>query len=121
MLNSVIIHGRLTKDIELKQTNNGAAVITFSVANDRFVNGEKKTDFFDLIAWNQNAKFINQHFKKGDGIIVVGRLQNREYVDSNGNNRRIIEIVVDRVEFAGGNKEKTANAESADEIPNFEP
>ena len=119
MLNSVIIHGRLTADIELKQTNNGAAVVAFSIANDRYSNGEKKTDFFNILAWNQNAKFINSHFKKGDSIIVVGRLQSREYVDSKGVNRKTVEIVVEHVEFAGGNKEKTA-AESGDAIPNFD-
>lgn len=117
MLNQVIIHGRFTKGVELKQTNNGAAVVAFTLANDRIVNGEKKTDFFDVIAWNQNAKFINQFFKKGDGIIVIGRLQTREYVDSKGNNRKTTEIVVDRVEFAGGNKAKNANADSEGENP----
>ena len=115
MLNSISIHGRLTRDIQLKQTNNGAAVVTFSIANDRFVNGEKKTDFFDVIAWNANAKFINQHFKKGDGIIIIGRLQTRDYTDKEGNARRAVEIVVDHVEFAGGNKtEKTDSADSGD-------
>lgn len=117
MLNTVIIHGRFTKDIELKQTNNGAAVVTFTLANDRIVNGEKKSDFLDVIAWNQNAKFINQYFKKGDGIIVIGRLQTREYVDTKGNNRKATEIVVDRVEFAGGNKAKNTNADSQPENP----
>lgn len=110
MLNNVIIHGRLTADIELKKTNGGADVVTFSIANDRYSNNEKKTDFFNVLAWNQNAKFINKNFKKGDGIIVLGRLQNREYVGSDGKNHKTTEIIVDHVEFAGGNKEKTAAA-----------
>ena len=112
MLNNVIIHGRLTKDVQLKQTNNGAAVVAFSVANDRFVNGEKKTDFFDAIAWNANAKFLNQYFKKGDGIIIIGRLQTRDYTDKDGNARRTVEIVVEHIEFAGGGNKADKPAES---------
>lgn len=115
MLNSVTIHGRLTKDTELKQTQGGAVVLAFSVANDSFVKGQKKTDFFDVIAWNQNAKFINSHFAKGDGIIICGRLQTREYTDNAGNQKKAVEIVVDRVEFAGGNK--SANPKPVSDVP----
>ena len=104
MLNSVIIHGRLTKDTKLKPSEGGAVVLAFSVANERFVKGQKKTDFFEILAWNKNAKFINSHFSKGDEIIIVGRLQTREYTDKAGNQKKAVEIVVDRVEFAGVNK-----------------
>jgi single-strand DNA-binding protein len=114
MLNSIAIHGRLTKDTELKQTQGGAVVLSFSIANDRFLNGQKKTDFFDVIAWNQNAKFINQHFKKGDGIIIIGRIQTREYTTQDGTTRRVVEIVVDRVEFAGGGTKTEKTADSGD-------
>lgn len=123
MLNSIIIHGRLTKDTELKQTQGGAAVLAFSIANDRFVNGQKKTDFFDVIAWNQNAKFIHGHFNKGDNIIIVGRLQTREYTTQDGATRKVCEIVVDRVEFAGGGQkadkpaETDKPADSGDDLP----
>lgn len=113
MLNSVIIHGRLTKNTELKKTNGNADVLAFSIANDRFVNGQKKTDFFDVIAWNQNAKFINGHFSKGDNIIIIGRLQNREYTTQDGTTRKVSEIVVDHVEFAGDGQ-KTENKPAAD-------
>ena len=109
MLNNVIIHGRLTKDVQLKKTSSGADVVAFSIANDRFVSGEKKTDFFDVIAWNANAKFVNQYFKKGDGIIIIGRLQTRDFTDKDGNARRTVEIVVDRVEFAGGGNKTEKN------------
>ena len=119
MLNNVTIHGRLTKDIQLKQTGNGSTVCAFSIANDRYINGEKKVDFFDVIAWNASAKFISQHFGKGDGIIIVGRLQSREYTDSDGKNRKIMEIVAEKTEFAGGNRNDNRNnmtetAESGD-------
>lgn len=114
MLNSVIIHGRLTKDTELKKTNGGVDVLAFSIANDRFVNGQKKTDFFDVIAWNQNAKFIHGHFNKGDNIIIVGRLQTREYTAQDGATRKVCEIVVDRVEFAGGGQKADKSADSAE-------
>ena len=117
MLNSVTIHGRLTKDTELKKTNGGADVLAFSIANDRFVNGQKKTDFFDVIAWNQNAKFIHGHFSKGDNIIIVGRLQTREYITQDGATRKVCEIVVDRVEFAGGGQKTDKPADSGDDLP----
>jgi single-strand DNA-binding protein len=95
----------------LRTTQGGVSVATFTVAVDRDFQqgGEKKVDFFDVIAWNASAKFISQHFGKGDGIIIVGRLQSREYTDSDGKNRKITEIVAEKTEFAGGNRNDNRN------------
>lgn len=106
MLNQIIIHGRLTNDpsMQIKNTNNGSIVLPFSVACDRWNNGTKTTDFFDVIAWNNTASFIAKHFKKGSDIIIVGRLQARSYETQDGEKRKVCEIVVNSVEFVGGSK-----------------
>lgn len=103
MLNCIVIHGRLTRDASLKNTNGGSIVTSFSIACDRFSNGNKTTDFFDVVAWNNTATFISNHFKKGDNIIITGRLQTRSWTTETGENRKTTEILVLNVEFAGGN------------------
>ena len=78
MLNRIIIMGRLTKDPELRRTANGTAVTSFSVAVDRDFksqNGEKETDFIDVVAWRNTAEFVCQYFSKGRMAVVEGRLQ----------------------------------------------
>lgn len=95
--------GRLTKDVELRQTQNGTNVATFSIAVDRRArgeNGERQADFFDCVAWRQTAEFVKQYFGKGRKILVEGTLQNREYTARDGTNRKLTEIIVDNVEFA---------------------
>ena len=87
MLNTVIIEGRLTKDPELKTTPNGISVSTFAVAVARDyknANGEYDSDFFECVAWRNNAERISKYFHKGDGVGIVGRLQTRTYKDKNG-------------------------------------
>lgn len=95
--------GRLTKDPELRQTQNGTNVATFSIAVDRRArgeNGERQADFFDCVAWRQTAEFISKWFGKGRKILILGSLQNREYTAQDGTKRRITEIIVDECEFA---------------------
>ena len=94
--------GRLTKDVELRQTQSGVPVATFSIAVDRRakVNGERQADFFDCVAWRQTAEFVKTYFGKGRKILVEGSLQNREYTAQDNSKRRITEIIVDNVEFA---------------------
>ena len=88
MYNKVIMMGRLTRDPELKTTPNGVSVCKFSIAVDRrFQNKgeEKKTDFFNVVAWRQTGEFVSRYFGKGNLILVEGELQTRSYVDKNGN------------------------------------
>lgn len=107
MLNKVIISGRLTRDPELRQTTTGTSVCSFSVACDRDYkpeNGERETDFVDIVAWRGTGEFVSRWFGKGDAIIVDGRLQIRDWTDKDGNKRRSAEVVADNVYFAGSKR-----------------
>ena len=88
MLNKVIIMGRLTRDPEIKKVNNDISVCSFSIACDRDIvnkqNNERETDFFDVTAWRSTADFVGKYFGKGRMIVVVGRLQKRNYTDKDG-------------------------------------
>ena len=107
MLNKAILNGRLTKAPELKQTQNGKSVCSFTIAVDRSRDREK-TDFIPIVAWGKTAEFVNQWFGKGDLITIVGRIEVRNYEDKNGNKRTATEIIAEEVLF-GGSK-NTANA-----------
>lgn len=101
MLNHIIIMGRLTKDPELRRTNSGKAVASFTLAVDRdFSQGDQKeTDFIDCVAWNKTGEFVDKYFFKGSMIVVAGRLQIRSWNDKDGNKRRTAEVVADNVYF----------------------
>lgn len=108
MLNRIILMGRLTKDPELKRTQSGTAVTSFSIAVDRDFkgqNGERETDFIDIVAWRSTAEFVCQYFSKGRMAVVEGRLQIREWKDQNGNNRRSAEVVADNVYFGDSKRD----------------
>lgn len=108
MLNKWIGMGRLTKDPELRRTGNGTAVTSFTIAVDRDrkgKDGEKETDFVDVVAWRQTAEFVSKYFAKGRMAVVEGRLQFREYTDREGNKRKATEIVADNVYFGDSKKE----------------
>lgn len=104
MLNHITVMGRLTKDPELRRTNSGVAVTSFTIACDRDYSGkdssEKETDFLDCVAWRQTGEFVAKHFGKGRMICVSGRLQIRAWSDKDGNKRRVAEIVADNCYFA---------------------
>lgn len=104
MYNKVILMGRITHDIEIKTTPSGISVTSFSIAVDRRVqskDGEKVTDFIDCVAWRQTADFISRFFSKGKLILIEGELQTRTYTDKNSNNRKAVEVIVDRASFTG--------------------
>ena len=108
MLNTAIIMGRLTADPELRTTNTGIAVTTFTVAVDRRyqkAGEEKQTDFINVVAWRQTAEFVSRYFQKGSMIAVRGSIQTRRYEDNNGNKRTAVEIVADEVSFCGSKAE----------------
>lgn len=107
-LNRVVIMGRLTAAPELKFTQNGLPVTTFSVAVDRaYKAGERpETDFFQVVAWRKTAEFAAQHFDRGDMIAIDGRLQTRNYVDKTQSKRVVYEIVADSLSFTGGKRQK---------------
>lgn len=111
MLNRVALMGRITANLELRQTQSGVSVLSFSIAVDsRFTgqNGEKHTNFIPCVAWRRTAEFVSKYFVKGQMIAVDGSLQSRSYVDKNGNNRSVLEVVVENVSFCGSKSENAA-------------
>ncbi|MCU0848338.1 MAG: single-stranded DNA-binding protein [Spirochaetes bacterium] len=102
-LNKVILIGRMVRDPELRYTQNGSAVSSFSLANNRTytASGEKKeiVSFFDCVAWGKTGEVIVQYCKKGHRIGIEGRLQSRNWEDQNGNKRKTVEIVIDNFQF----------------------
>ena len=115
MLNIAVIMGRLTATPELKTTNNGINVTSFSVAVDRRYQsgGERQTDFINCVAWRHTAKFICDYFRKGQMIAINGSFQQRSYNDQNGNKRTVYEIVVDNANFCGSKAESGGGGYSA--------
>ncbi|MBR1841937.1 MAG: single-stranded DNA-binding protein [Oscillospiraceae bacterium] len=103
MLNHIVIMGRLTRDPELRRTQSGTAVASFTLAVDRDFSGrdggEKQTDFIDCVAWRQTGEFVSKYFQKGSMAVVSGRLQLRDWQDRDGNKRRSAEVVADNVYF----------------------
>lgn len=102
-LNKVIIMGRITHHLELKQTSSGKAVLSFSIAVDRYSKdeNEKTADFFNCVAWDKQAEFISKYFDKGRLIAIVGKLQTRSYEGKDGTKKTATEIIVDNAEFTG--------------------
>jgi single-strand DNA-binding protein len=96
--------GRICHDLELKTTPSGFSVLSFRIAVDRNyqVKGEeRKADFFSVVAWRSTAEFVSKYFGKGRMIMVDGELQTRQYVDKNGQNQNIVEVVANSIHFTG--------------------
>ena len=108
MLNKIFIMGRLTRDPELRRLENGTAVTRFSLAVDRDFksqNGERSTDFIDVVAWRSTAEFVAKYFTKGRMAVVEGRLQMRDWTDKDGNKRRSAEVVADNLYFGDSRRD----------------
>ena len=104
MLNVVALMGRLVRDPELKTTQSGNSVCTFSIACDRSYvpqGEEQQADFITVTAWRKTAEFVSKYFQKGSMISVQGRLETRQYQDKNGNNRTATEVLAAEVGFCG--------------------
>lgn len=132
-LNKVILAGRLTKDVELKQTPSGVAVATFDIAVNRKYqkDGGHQADFITIVAWRGTAEFISKYFRKGSSICIAGSIQTRSWKDSNGNNRYTTEVVADEAMFVDSKSEAQGSeshtptnyipdARKMQETPNFE-
>ena len=109
-MNQANIVGRLVRDVELKYTGSGIAVINFVVAVDRTyknAQGEYEADFIDCVAWRQQAEFISKYFKKGTPISVTGSIQTRNYENSEGRKVYVTEVVADNVGFVPRDNSQT--------------
>lgn len=127
MLNLIALTGRITRDPELRKTDAGVSVTSFSMAVQRNykIDGEYPTDFIDCVAWRGTADFICKHFKKGSMITVVGNLETRKFTDKDGNNRKAVEVIVKDAYFGDSAKKDNGNG-GKQEAPagyggNFEP
>lgn len=115
-LNHCVFMGRLTSAPELRHTQQGTAVTSFTIAVERdFEKG--KVDFLDVVCWRNTAEFVSKYFGKGRMIAVVGRLQMRDWTDKEGNKRRNAEIIADNVYFADS---KNSNADPIDKLVQFD-
>ena len=118
MLNRIVLMGRLTRDPELRRTQSGTAVVSFSIACDRDYaaqGAERETDFIDIVAWRGTAEFVNKYFRKGKRVALTGSIQVRKWKDKEGNDRKTVEVVADSVEFADG-KDQGAGSYAADQM-----
>ena len=118
--NKVILIGHLTADPELKQTTSGVPVTSFSIGvNRRFTRqGEQpQTDFINIVCWRQTAEFVARYFTKGKPILICGSLQNRSWVDKDGNKRYTTEVVADEATFVERKSDSTDGSRDARTIP----
>ncbi|CAK1231551.1 Single-stranded DNA-binding protein (Ssb) [Fructobacillus tropaeoli] len=108
MINRVTLIGRVTRDIEPKYTNNGTAVASFSLAVERDFknqNGEKETDFFNVVTWRKGAEIVAQYAGKGSLLAVEGRLETRQYENRDGQKVNVVEVNADRFQFLDSKKD----------------
>lgn len=117
MLNRIIIMGRLTRDPELRRTQSGTAVTSFSLAvEDDFKDketGEKKVYFIDCVAWRNTAEFICKYFTKGRTMAIDGKIQTRTWEDKEGSHRKAVEIVAESAYFGDSNRSEGSNSADA--------
>lgn len=100
-MNNIVLLGRLTKDADIRSTQSGKVVASFTLAVDRpyTQNGKKEADFIACQIWGKSAEVLGRSVHKGQRILLEGRLQIRQYTDKNGNKRTAAEVVADRFEF----------------------
>lgn len=113
MMNVICVVGRLVHDPELKNTNGGNSVTTFTVAVERNragQDGQKAVDYIDIVCWRKTAEFVCNYFQKGSWIAVNGSLQTRTYEDKEGKKRKVYEVVADAVNFAGAKERASTEA-----------
>lgn len=123
MLNQIAIQGRLTKTPELRHTQAGKPVASFSIACDRDFkdsNGNKATDFFDIVVWGQTGERCADWLSKGQLVTLTGRLQTRDWIDRDGNKRKVFEIVAQNIYFPPREKAPENSYQQEDDFADAE-
>lgn len=120
MLNKTILQGRLVRDVELRRTQSGTAVASFTVAWSEKYNERETKVFLPCVAWKDTAEMVARWFAKGQEILVEGKLTTRQWEDKSGNKRETVELVVDRVHFCGPKVETMAAPPEAPAAQQFE-
>lgn len=113
MINNVVLMGRLVATPELRNTQTGIAVTSFSIAVERSyarAGEQRQADFINCVAWRNTAEFISRYFQKGQMIALTGSIQTRNYDDKNGNKRTAVEVIVDQASFCGSKAETGAGS-----------
>ena len=124
MLNEVILMGRLTRDPDVRMTQNGTTAANFALACERDYapqGQDLETDFFDIVAFRNTADFVGQYFAKGQLVAVKGRLQQRDWTDKQGNKRRTTEILADRCYFAEKRQDRDVSSGGFQQMPDSTP
>ncbi len=117
-MNKIHLIGNLTRNVDLKYTNNNIAVANYTIAVNTGYGDFQETNFINIISWGKAAEFVSKHFFKGQSIAVTGKLKNKNYKDKNGVNHYSMEVVTEEIEFVGS---KTVQEKELEEfIPNFE-
>ena len=116
MINKAILMGRLTRDPEIRHTNSGTPVCSFSIAINNGYGENQTTDFINCVAWNKQAEFIERNFSKGKMIIVVGRIQTRTWEGTDGKKNYVTEVVANEVSF-GESRRSSEEAGVSSERP----
>ena len=112
-MNIVILTGRMTKDAETKTLSTDSTITSFTLAVDRG-GKSKETDFIDCKAWGKTGDFVSQYFSKGKPITVVGKIQTRTYEAQDGSKRKVVDVLVDSVEFVIGSGSAPKQTEAED-------
>lgn len=112
MLNHSVIMGRLVRDPEIRRTNTGKAVTSFTIACDK-PGKDSGASFIDCVAWDKTAEFVSNYFTKGSAIIVEGRLESRQYEAKDGQKRTVTEVVVTQAHFCEKKKDEEPGKNNA--------
>lgn len=123
-MNKVSLIGRITKDPEVKKTNSGISVCSFTLAVDRrFKNasGERETDFIPCVGWRQVADIIGQYFRKGSRIAITGTIQTRSYEDNAGQRRNVVEVLAEEIDFIDKKEAQEEEIRPIPPMPKVEP
>ena len=121
-MNRVVLTGRMTADPELRQTNSGKSVVSFSIAVKKRTkprDGEPDSDFLRITAWGSSAQYVQNYLGKGRLIACDGRLQTRKWQDQSGNTRETVEIVADNIHALDRSPNHVAAGNRADDVDPF--
>lgn len=114
MINKMILQGRFTKDVDLRTTQNDNSVASFTIAWSEKYGQTEQTLFLNCVAWNNQAEFIRKYFKKGDMVVVEGKLNTRNYEDVNGEKRYVTELIVEKAHFCGSKQDSKSQQIAGD-------
>ena len=120
-LNKITLQGRMVRDPELRSTQSGTPVASFTIAWSETYNNNEQKLFLPCVAWKNNAEFASRYFSKGSEVIAEGKLTSRKWQDRDGNNRETIELIVDRLHFCGPKREASGDGSNSPEPEYSEP